>query len=82
MRAVENVHLVKQDDSHSATFALADLCAKFYEERLNIAPPDIATCRTGEHQFESALMPSLHAEMVPESGTEQQALRRPLKSSA
>jgi len=69
MRPVKNANFLKYDNSYTAACALADLCAKFYEERLNIAPLNIAACRASGNQFKGALMPSLHARMVPLSGT-------------
>ena len=80
MRAMEDANFLKQDHSHTAAFSLADLCAKLYEERLNIAPPDVAARRTSEHQFEGALMLSFHGAIVPLSGTDRQVLRRLLTS--
>ena len=60
MRPVENANFLKQENSHTAAFALADLRAKFYEERLNIAPLKVTAGRASEDQFKSALMLSLH----------------------
>ena len=80
MRAMEDANFLKQDHSHTAAFSLADLCAKLYEERLNIASPDVAARRTSEHQFEGAPMLSFHETIVPLSGTARQVLRRRLTS--
>ena len=66
MWPVKNANFLKQDDGHATALALADLCAKFYEERLNIASLHIAARRASEDQFKGALMLSLHASMVPE----------------
>ena len=75
---MKNANLIKQDDSHTTAFALADLRAKFYEERLNVAPLHIAACRASEDQFKGALMLSLHFHMVPYSGTDEHASCRRL----
>ena len=72
MRPVKDANFLKQHNSHATTFTLADLCAKVREERLNIAPLNIAARRAREDQVKGALMLSLHARMVPESGTEEE----------
>lgn len=60
MRSVKNANFPEQDNSHTAAFAIADLCAKLDEECFNIAPLNIAARRVSEDQFKGALMLSLH----------------------
>lgn len=48
MRPVENANFLEQDNSHTAAFPLANLCAKFDEESLDVAPLNIATRRASE----------------------------------
>jgi len=67
---MEDAYLAKQDNGYAATFALADLSAELFEKCFDILPLDIRTCRVNKDQFERALVPSLHARMVPPSGTE------------
>jgi hypothetical protein len=66
---MEHPHFFKQDHSDTTTFSLADFGAQFCEQRFDIAPLNIPTRGASEYQFESALVPALHAEIVPLSGT-------------
>ena len=59
----------KQHHCDAATLAFADFVAQYNEQRVDIAPLDVTACRAGKDRFESALMPPLHANMVPQSGT-------------
>jgi hypothetical protein len=70
MWAVKDPYLVKQKDRNPAACPFFNFCAQFNEETLNIAPLDIAARRPRKDQFNSSLMPSLHGQMVPFSGTE------------
>ena len=63
---MKNANFLKQNNSYTTAFALADLCIKFGEERLNITSLNIAACRARKDQFQGALMLSLHAKMVPQ----------------
>lgn len=66
---MENANFRKQDNGHTASFALAYLRAEFDEERLDVAPLNVATRRAGKEQLKSSLMLTLQALMVPVSGT-------------
>ena len=69
MWSVKHPNLLKQDNSYTTTCSLADFGAHFREQRLDVTPLDVAARGVGEDQFEGALVPSLHAGMVPLSGT-------------
>lgn len=62
---VKYPNFLKQDDSDTTTLSLADLGAQFCEQRFDIAPLDVPARGASEDQFEGALVPSLHARMVP-----------------
>jgi hypothetical protein len=66
---MEHPHFFKLDYRYASTFSLADFSAQFHEERFDITPLDVPARGSGEDQFESALVLSLHAEIVPRSGT-------------
>ena len=58
---MEDSHFVEKDNSHTATFSLADLGSEFVEECFDILPLDVRTGRVGEDDFERALVLPLHA---------------------
>jgi hypothetical protein len=66
---VEHSHFFEQDHGYTTTLALADFGAQFYKQRFNIAPLDVSACRAGKDQFKSSLVLTLHAAIVPLSGT-------------
>ncbi len=60
MRPVENPDFAKQVNRDTAASALFNFSPKLCKQSLNIPPLDIATCRSGENQFDNALMPPFH----------------------
>ena len=69
MGAVEDAHLLKQNDGNSATFALTDIRSQLHEKGFDIAPLNVRARGPSEDQFQRSLMPSLHGSMVPQFST-------------
>jgi hypothetical protein len=65
MRAMKHSHFFEQNNGYPTPFALADLGAQLTEQRLDIAPLDVAAGGASKDQLERALVLSLHLAMVP-----------------
>ena len=72
---MEDANFLEEDDSHATTLAHADLPAKAFEQGFYVLPSDVRAGRVGEDRLEGALVRTLHAQMVPELGTEHNAAR-------
>ena len=70
---MEDAHLAKEDNGNPAPFAFCHLRTQLGEQRLNIAPLNVAATRMRKDQLKGALVLSLHNIMVPPSDTEQLA---------
>ena len=61
---MKHPNLSKQDHSDPTALSFGHLGSKFHEQRLDIAPRDIAAGGAGKNQFDSALVLPPHDEMV------------------
>ena len=68
---MKDAHLAEQDNCDATTLSLADFGSKPVEERFDVLPLDIRTCRVSEDDFERALVLPLHAENGTTNGYQQ-----------
>jgi hypothetical protein len=60
MRSMKYTYLAEEDYSHTATFALGDLCAEFSKQGFDVTPLEVGAGRVNEQEVERALMLPLH----------------------
>ena len=65
---MKHPHHAKQKNLYARAFALCRLCTKLPQQRLNIGSANICLDRSGENQFQGALVLAFHRFMVAQNG--------------